>query len=399
MIDRRTAILTGAAAMALPGLAAAQRSPTGLFVNAVGTELTSWKPNFATGALTKLSSLKLPAGIQFGWRHPTANVIYLGLANDAGGFLAAVKFDAAGSLSLIGEPQPCGRPIHIQVHPNGRWVLVAVNTPAHPEVYPIRADYTAGPMVAQTITPPYGIFGHQVRVLPNGRAVVLVTRGVRSTKDQNKDPGGLRFFDFDPATGKLAYTGSVARNGGYGFGPRDVDFSLDGRFAYLSLELQNQLLTYRVLGNSFSDNPLATEGSIPNVTKPYEQAGMVLGDVHMHPKGHSVYSANRSSLFTKPEEAVDSIAHFKINPRTGAAILAGQYATNGQHPRTFFIDGTGRMLVAANVRLGPGIVNGKPEAKAPINLNTYTVAADGSLKQAQSYEIAGTENQMWCAFI
>ena len=403
MIDRRTTMVAGAGLLAIPGLVSGQVSSTGLFCSSLEEKLTCWKPDLATGSLTKLSEISMPGQIQFGWRHPKAQVVYLGLAETKTGgknLLATVAFDKDGKLSLLGTPIPIERPIHLTVDQTGTYVMLTINTPAHIAVYPIQADHTVGPMIEQSGKPPFGIFGHQVRVLPSGKTAMLVTRGVRSTKYENKDPGGLRFFSFGPG-GKLTYRESVAPNGGFSFGPRDCDFSKDGRFAYQTLELQNKLLTFGIHNDRFTDEPIFTASSTPDLTKPYEEAGIVLGDIHLHPGGHSVYAANRSSLFTKPEEAIDTICHFKLNPKTGEPTLAGQYNTEGQHPRTFFINGSGKMLVAANVRVGPALVDGKPVAKAPVCLTTFLVAPDGALKLANRYEIAtpNGENQYWCAFV
>jgi hypothetical protein len=59
------------------------------------------------------------------------------------------------------------------------------------------------------------------------------------------------------------------------------------------------------------------------------------------------------------------------------------------------------MLVAANVRVGPALVGGKPVAKAPVCLTTFLIAPDGALKLANRYELAtpNGENQYWCAFV
>jgi 6-phosphogluconolactonase (cycloisomerase 2 family) len=45
--------------------------------------------------------------------------------------------------------------------------------------------------------------------------------------------------------GQLANRGSIAPNGGYGFGPRNLDFHPGLPLVYVSLERQNRLDVYR----------------------------------------------------------------------------------------------------------------------------------------------------------
>jgi hypothetical protein len=93
-----------------------------------------------------------------------------------------------------------------------------------------------------------GIYAHQVRVMPNNRVAMLVTRGNDAAGGKPEDPGALKVFRYK--SGQLTKEVSVAPNGGYGFGPRHLDFHPTQPWVYVSLERQNALSLYRMEGDT-----------------------------------------------------------------------------------------------------------------------------------------------------
>src|SRR5204862_370224 len=69
--------------------------------------------------------------------------------------------------------------------------------------------------------------------------VILVTRGHDAAGGKPEEPGALKVFDYE--AGLLTNEASVAPNGGYGFGPRHLDFHPIKPWVYVSLERQNRL--------------------------------------------------------------------------------------------------------------------------------------------------------------
>jgi len=63
-----------------------------------------------------------------------------------------------------------------------------------------------------------------------------------------EEPGALKVFYYEGS--KLTNEASVAPNGGYGFGPRHLDFHPTKPWVYVSLERQNRLdmLTRSTMG-------------------------------------------------------------------------------------------------------------------------------------------------------
>jgi 6-phosphogluconolactonase len=65
--------------------------------------------------------------------------------------------------------------------------------------------------------------------------------------------------------------------------------------------------------------------------------------VVVHPSGKFVYGSNRGSGGPS-----DDIVTFRIDEQTGFMTLAGHTETQGQVPRNFNIDPTGRLLICAH---------------------------------------------------
>ena len=102
-----------------------------------------------------------------------------------------VRIDpATGALTPHGEPiRLPTRPIHMTLDSQSQHILVAFNNPSSVRVYRINKDFTPGEEVKQPGTMDAGIFAHQVRVTPDNRHVVLVTRGNEGTATKARGPG------------------------------------------------------------------------------------------------------------------------------------------------------------------------------------------------------------------
>lgn len=104
----------------------------------------------------------------------------------------------------------------------------------------------------------------------------------------------------------------------------------------------------------------------------------------MHPNGRFVYVANRASgtadsqgmpVFVGGE---NSIAVFAINQSTAEPTLIQSIDTRGMTPRTFALDPTARILVAAN-QLPLPLGEGANARVLPPNLAVFCIRDDGKL--------------------
>src|SRR5262249_56602332 len=89
---------------------------------------------------------------------------------------------------------------------------VAFNNPSAVRVYRINQAFTPGEEVIQPASIDAGIFAHQVRVTPDNRLAILVTRGNEVTPDKAEDPGALKVFGYK--NGMLTNEVSVGPNCG-----------------------------------------------------------------------------------------------------------------------------------------------------------------------------------------
>ena len=126
-----------------------------------------------------------------------------------------------------------------------------------------------------------------------------------------------------------------------------------------------------------------------------------MGTIHVHPNGRFVYLANRASGTTDFHgQSVlvggeNSIAVFSINQDTGEPTLIQNADTRGIHTRTFALDPSGSILVAANMMELP-VREAKGVRTVPASLGVFRVRGDGKLDFARKYDVAvGSRNMFW----
>ena len=404
-----SSILIAAAALAQtsapPASAADSSNPARTVVYAaVGPELTQYDVDVESAALTKRGSVTLPDNVQYAWPHPSRKYIYVAWSNGAGANhhgVTAFRIDSAsGSLAPLGQPVPlAARPIHLSSDISGTHVLIAYNDPSSLTVHRIMPDGTIGSQLKQEAKLDTGIYAHQVRVDPSDKMVILVTRGNGPAGNKPEDPGALKIMSYQD--GLLASRASIAPGGGFGFQPRHLDFL--GQWVYVSLERQNKLQVYgKLKDGKLTSEPLFTKDS---VTDPLRR-GQAAGTVHVHANGKFLYQANRAGGTTdfegKPVFAGgdNAIAVWAINQSTGEPTLIQNADTHGSTPRTFALDATGRILVAANQN-AMSVREGQQVRSIPAGLAVFRVRGDGKLDFVRKYDVAtdGPRNLFWMGVV
>jgi 6-phosphogluconolactonase (cycloisomerase 2 family) len=313
-----------------------------------------------------------------------------------------LRVDGSGALHPHGAVHALPmRPLHVSVDRAGAYIFVAYNEPAGVTVHRIDADGSVGARVEQPSSLDVGIFPHQILATPSNRAVILVTRGNDAAKGKAEDPGALKVYGW--RDGVLANRQSVAPGGGYGFGPRHLDFHPAEPWVYVSLERQNALELYRLEDDRLTTAPLFHKATLaePDNVRPRQLGGAV----HVHPNGRYVYTANRADhtadfrgrrVFAGGE---NSIAMFSIDARTGEPTRVQLADPRAFHVRTFAIDPSGRMLVAASI-LAMDVRDGEGVAHVPAALSVFRIAPDGKLAFVRKYDVATDgEHQFWMGMI
>jgi 3-carboxy-cis,cis-muconate lactonizing enzyme. len=206
MPSRRTFLSLLAGGAVAPHLAFAQGRPRRLALYAnVGPVLTHYDVDLANAELVKRDSVTLPAGVQYCWPHANRRYLYVASSDSAAGnvqigtahHVTAFKIDpATGALEQIGDPMRLPvRPIHMTLDNESQHILVAFNNPSSCGCIGFARISLLGKRYGKARWMP-GIYAHQVRVTPDGRHVVLVTRGNEGTAQRAEDPGALMVFDY-----------------------------------------------------------------------------------------------------------------------------------------------------------------------------------------------------------
>jgi 6-phosphogluconolactonase len=382
-----------------------------VFYASVGPALTLYHLDVDKAALARQGTVQLPANVQYAWPHPSPHFLYVASSNGGPGsagvkgnehYLSALRVDANGALQAHGPFAALrARPIHMSLDRAGAYALVAYNNPSGVTVHRIEADGTVGEEVKQNASLDGGIYGHQIRVIPANNAAILVTRGNAAAAGKPEEPGALKVYALKD--GQLTNRASIAPNGGYGFGPRHLDFHPTLPLAYVSLETQNKLTVYRLKGDTLDPQAVFMKDTLAEPGQAITR--QAASTVHVHPNGRFVYVGNRASDTVEVDGkqvfpgGENSIAVYAVDPRTGEPTLIQNADVHGIHPRTFSLDPSGRMLVSAQIR--PTLVReGAGVRSVPANLTTFRVGADGKLTFVNAYEVdTGGAMQFWSGMV
>src|SRR5262245_42831579 len=397
MMTTRVARLGLWTAIALTSLATAlaQAPARASLYAGVGEELIRFGVDVERATLTRQSSVTLPGFVQEAWASSRTPFIYVAWSNGGASYngtgveprgdrhgITAFRIDANGALQSHGAPAALrARPIHITADGPERHLLVAYNDPSGISVHSINADGSVGSEVAQPGSIDAGVYGHQVRVLPSNRAVVLVTRGNEPTTSTREDPGAMNVFRYDAGAGRLSNEISIAPQNGIAYRARHLDFHPTRPWVFLSLESQNQLQVYRRSDEGLDPTPLFTVSTLADGGK--NTQGQTTSTVHVHPNGRFVYVGNRG---TPTAGRRNEIAVFRIDETTGEPTLVQNADTHGFTPRTFSLDPSGRVLVVGNQ---------SSVSDVPANLAVFRIGSDGTLTFVDRHDVAVGRKPLW----
>ncbi|WP_158929546.1 beta-propeller fold lactonase family protein [Acidisphaera sp. S103] len=377
----------------------------------VGPELTRYAVDVDRAELLRQESVTVAENVQYAWPHVSGRYLYVASSNSASGMgpvgnshhvTAYSVHPESGVLAPHGAPIPLPtRPIHMATDIASTHILAAFSNPGAFRVYRINADATPGDEIQQAEPVDPGIYPHQVRATLDDKHVILVTRGHSAAKGKPEEPGALKVFRY--ADGLLSDEVSIAPNGGYGFGPRHLDFHPSQPWVYVSLERQNALAMFGIQNGLLSTAPLFTK---PTLAAPgVGGVRQLAGTVHVHPNGRFVYAVNRASDTTEFEGAKvfaggeNTLVVYAIDPATGEPTAIQHIDTGGIHCRTFHIDPSGRLLVAAHI-MAMSVREGSGIRRIPAGLSVFRITEDGRLHFQRAYEVeVGDKTMFWMGMV
>jgi 6-phosphogluconolactonase len=293
-----------------------------------------------TGALT-------PAGVTTGianpsWLalHPSGRTLYAGSemrehGQRSGGAAVALAIDAAsGDLSYLNDQLTLGAgPCFLSLDPTGHLLMVANYASGSLSVFPVRPDgflepasqviqhSGSGPVADRQERP----HAHCIIPDPTGCFALAADLGIDQVCVYRIDLEAKRLEPADPPGASLAP----------GAGPRHIAFHPNGRWLYVTGELDSTLTVFAWDAGQGKLHYVQAISSLPagwqGVNYPAEVA--------VAPSGQFVYMSNRGH---------DSIAIFAVDVTTGKLTPAGHEPSQGAFPRHFALDPTGAFMLVAN---------------------------------------------------
>jgi 6-phosphogluconolactonase len=377
-----------------------------VYYASVGPLLKIFDVDVDGAQLRERGAVTLPANIQYAWPHPLRRYLYVVSSNGGPGvpgdkhFANAFAVDAAtGGLRPHGDPAAlASRPIHASLDRSGAYLLTAYNDPSGLTVQRIGSDGKIGARVAQKTDLDTGIFAHQILAAPSNRCVILVTRGNNATATKPEDPGAIKSFTFED--GNLRNLASIAPGNGLGFGPRHLDFHPNKPWVFVSIERQNKLYVYAIdEASGLSRQPLFVKETLSNPNTPASQGA---GAVHVHPNGKFLYLTNRTFPAREGGREVslggeDNLVVYALDQNSGEPKPIQHIDGQGVQLRTFGIDASGRLLVAASIM--PMLRS--DGTTVPAGLTVFRIAEkDGTLAFARKYNVdVGASQQFWSGMV
>ena len=381
--------------------------PLSFFYAAVGARLTSHHLNVDEATLFRDAHVDLPQPVQYAWPHPTRPLLYVVSSNGLPGNVGASASTQSGSehcaslleidcetgaLTPVHDPVALpSRPIHCCLDAQASALLVAYNRPSGLTVHPLGDDGRIGGALEQQSGLDFGVYGHQVMATPQGKRVILVARGNDAADGHGEDPGALKAFRL--LDGRLTFEDSVTpgNEGGYGFGPRHLDFHPNGRWAYVSVERQNALQVYDLdAQGALSPDARQTLSSLS--AEGLDPVRQMACAVRVHPNGKTVYQVNRSDGRRRANgwsvggHGEDSLAIYDIGA-DGRVTVRCHEPLPAVHIRTFSIDPSGRLLIAASIEPVPVPAHEGGVRMIPARLMVYRIRPDGGVSFERSYDV------------
>lgn len=308
--------------------------------------------NTRTGALRKLGAVNAGANPSFLALHPNGRVLYA--VNEvterngkkSGGVSSFSIANSGGELTRLNEqPSEGGAPCYVSVDRGGRAALVANYVGGSVALLPIGAG---GALAAPTHVAPHQGTGPNTERQEAAHAHCIIPDPAnRFALAADLGIDRVLVYRINFGDGTLQHLEKNDAHLRPGSGPRHLAFHPTLPLLYVANELDSTVTTLRFDRETGALTPVATLSTLPRGWT----GTSYVADIHFAPSGRSLYVSNRGH---------NSIAVFAVDA-TGALSLEQNASTEGDWPRNFSLDPTGRWLLVANQRSGSIVVLARNE--------------------------------------
>jgi 6-phosphogluconolactonase len=297
-----------------------------------------------SGKLQRIGAVNAGANPSFLTIHPNGRVLYAVNELDKGAVSAfAIDKGIDGLTRLNEQPSEGGAPCYLSVDRSGRALLVANYTGGNVALLPIEANGALAPahVVQHTGKGPNA----ERQEAPHAHCILPdASNRFALAADLGADRVFVYRLDLDGKALRHVEGGDAVMRPGAG--PRHLAFHPTLPLVFVANELDSTVATLRFDAERGTLAPQGTASTLP--------AGWTgtnyPADIHVAGNGRSLYASNRGH---------NSIAVFSVAESTGALALEQVVSTQGDWPRNFSLDPSGRWLLVANQRSDSVIVFGR----------------------------------------
>ena len=319
-----------------------QTDPDLLYVGTYTESIYLVRMDRKSGELRRIGAVNAGANPSFLTIHPNGRVLYAVNELDKGAVSAfAIEKGIDGLTRLNQQPSEGGAPCYVSVDKSGRALLVANYMGGNVALLPIEASGALAPahVVQHTGTGPNA----ERQEAPHAHCILPdATNRFALAADLGADRVFVYGLDLEGKS--LRRVGEAVMRPGAG--PRHLAFHPTLPLVFVANELDSTIGTLRF---DAERGTLAPQGTLS--TLPTGWAGTNYpADIHVAGNGRSLYVSNRGH---------NSLAVFSVAGSTGALALEQVISTEGDWPRNFSLDPSGRWLLVANQRSDTVIVFGR----------------------------------------
>ncbi len=317
----------------------ARTDPDLLYVGTYTENIHLVRMDRRSGELLRVGAVNAGANPSFLAIHPNGRVLYAVNEIEQSGMVSAFAIESGtGALTRLNEqPSGGGAPCFVSVDTSGRVVLVANYAGGSVALLPLQRDYALAPaahVVQHTGKGPNAErqeapHAHCILPDPSNRFALAADLGADRVFVYRLDLEGRALHHVEGGD-------AVMRPGA---GPRHIAVHPTLALVFVANELDSTVTTCRFDSERGALSPLDTRSTIPAGWSGTNYPA----DIHVAPSGRTVYVSNRGH---------NSIAVFSVAEPTGegALTLEQVVSTDGDWPRNFSLDPTGRWLLVANQR-------------------------------------------------